>query len=254
MPCIHKYEPMRIESGTSMESGKLPYFQNLEAVGGVTLAETIYGRLRADIISGERAPGERLRIERLSKLYGIGPTPLREALQRLCADGLVWSRGNRGFAVAPLDVSEFIDLNIARTAVETQAASLSIRNGGDEWESGIVATFYRLEKQDRALKEHPEEALDSWEAANAAFHEATVAACGSRWLMKVRARLHDQCERYRRASVDLRRAERDLAAEHRGIRDAMLDRDEAAARRLITEHFDTTARMLSEEMGQDPDS
>ncbi len=225
-------------------------FQDVDEDRGMTLAETVYGRLRSDIISGERAPEERLRIERLSRLYGIGPTPLREALQRLCADGLVWSRGNRGFAVAPLDVAEFMDLNIARKAVETEAVSLSIRNGGDEWESGVVATFYRLEKQDRALVEHPEEALDSWEMANAAFHRATVAACGSRWLLKVRARLHDQCERYRRASVDLRRAERDLAAEHRAIRDAVLDRDEAAARKLIGQHFDTTARMLSEEMRQ----
>ena len=220
----------------------------------MTLAETVYGRLRTDIIAGEREPGERLRIERLSKLYGIGPTPLREALQRLCAEGLVLSRGNRGFTVAPLDVAEFLDLNIARTAIEKEAVSLSIRNGGDEWESGVVAAFYRLEKQDLALAEHPEEALDSWETANAAFHHATVAACGSHWLLDVRALLHDQCERYRRASVDLRRADRDLAAEHRAIRDAVLDRDEALACRLIAQHFDTTARMLSEEMAQGLDA
>lgn len=226
-------------------------FNDLDNADAVTLAETVYGRLRADIIAGERAPGERLRIERLSKHYGIGPTPLREALQRLCADGLVLSRGNRGFAVAPLDIAEFRDLNIARTAVEVQAVTLSIENGDDEWEAGIVAAFYRLEKQDCALAARPQEALDTWEAANAAFHRATVARCGSRWLLRVRARLHDQCERYRRASVDLRRADRDLVAEHRAIRDAVLARDAPAAQRLVTAHFDTTARMLSEEMGPD---
>ena len=226
-------------------------FRDPDASDAVTLAEAVYRRLRADIIAGERAAGERLRIERLSKHYGVGPTPLREALQRLCADGLVLARGNRGFAVAPLDITEFEDLNIARTAVEVQAVNLSIRNGNDEWEAGIVAAFYRLEKQDRALAARHDEALDAWEAANAAFHEATVARCGSRWLLRVRARLHDQCERYRRASVHLHRAERDLAAEHRAIRDAVLHRDREAAAHLITTHFDTTARMLAEEMVPD---
>lgn len=216
-----------------------------------TLAETAYDRLRADIIAGERPPGERLRIERLSRLYDVGPTPLREALQRLWADGLVLSRGNRGFTVAPLDIAEFEDLNVARTAVELEAVSLSIRNGGDDWEGAVVAAHYKLEKQDAALARDSTGALDAWEAANAAFHHATVSACGSRWLLKVRSRLHDQAERYRRASVDLRRSERDLIAEHRAIKDAVLARDEAKARRLVAEHFATTKHILADEMGRD---
>ncbi|MEO1017743.1 MAG: GntR family transcriptional regulator [Pseudomonadota bacterium] len=61
-----------------------------------TLTETVYSRLRQDIITGVRAPGERLRIEHLRKIYDVGPTPLREALQRLAADGLVLLAGSRG--------------------------------------------------------------------------------------------------------------------------------------------------------------
>ncbi|MBD3678524.1 MAG: FCD domain-containing protein [Rhodobacteraceae bacterium] len=213
-----------------------------------TLAESAYSRLRSDIISGKRPAEERLRIERLSRLYDVGPTPLREALQRLWADGLVLSRGNRGFAVAPLDIAEFYDLNVARTAVEKEAVTLSIELGDDDWEAGVVAAAYRLEKQDAALLRDSESALDTWEAANTAFHLATVSACGSRWLLKVRARLHDQCERYRRASVDLRRSERDLAKEHRLIKEAVLDRDVETARAQITEHFATTTQILSDEM------
>lgn len=221
---------------------------------GRTLSEQVFDRLRADIISGERAPNERLRIERLSRIYGVGPTPLREALQRLYADSLVLSQGNRGFTVAPLIVSEFRDLNIARTAVEKEAIRLSIAAGDDDWEGGIVAAAYRLKKQDALLRENIGETLEAWEEANAAFHLATVAACGSNWLLRLRARLHDQFERYRRASVNLRRAQRDLASEHRDIADAVLARDGDAACRLIEAHFATTTNTLSEEMSSSSQS
>jgi len=212
------------------------------------LAEQAFDRLRADIISGARAPNERLRIERLSSIYGFGPTPLREAMQRLCADRLVLSQSNRGFTVAPLIISELLDLNIARIAIEKEAIRLSIAAGDDDWEGSIVAALYRLNKQDAALRRNTGEPMEAWEAANAAFHWTTAAACGSTWLLQFRARLHDQFERYRRASVDLRRAERDLAYEHRGIAEAVLARDADAACRLIEAHFATTANILSEGM------
>ncbi|MDB6179644.1 FCD domain-containing protein [Paracoccus sp. Z330] len=228
-----------------------PTEQPISLQDGETHAESAYRRLRTDIISGEREPGERLRVERLSKLYGIGTTPLREAMQRLCSDRLATAHGNRGFTVAPLEADEFEDLNIARTAIEVQAVTLSIQHGDEAWESTIVATSYRLQKQDRFLAKNPGTALDAWEAANAAFHDATVAACGSVWLLRVRKLLMDQVERYRRASVCLHSSERDLASEHSAIMDAVLERDAARAREVITAHFDITARILLGDIAQD---
>ena len=108
--------------------------------------------MRIDIIRGVRAPGERLRIEKLKTIYNVGPTPLREALQMLVADQLVLTEGNRGFTVAPLDFEEFEDLNIARTAIELAALRLSIEKGDTEWEAGVVAASYLMKKQDAALR------------------------------------------------------------------------------------------------------
>ena len=93
----------------------------IEPRGKETLAQAALRVLRHDIIHGTRAPEERLRIEKLKMIYAIGPTPLREALQMLVAEGLVLTEGNRGFTVAPLDYDEFLDLNIARTAIERAA-------------------------------------------------------------------------------------------------------------------------------------
>ncbi|MEZ5934643.1 MAG: FCD domain-containing protein [Alphaproteobacteria bacterium] len=213
---------------------------------GETLARAAYRELRADIIKGARAPGERLRIEKLKAIYGFGPTPLREALQMLAADQLVLVEGNRGFSVAQLDLDEFKDLNVARTVVEHAALRLSIAKGDDAWEAGIVAAGYLMGKEDAALSATADRVTDRWEAANTAFHTAMVAACGSRWLLNVRAGLHDQCARYRRASVYQKRGERDLGAEHRAMAEAVLARDADLACDLTERHFALTASSLFE--------
>lgn len=226
---------------------------SLKHVGGETLTDAAYQALRRDIIHGTREPGERLRITRLADLYDVGPTPLREALQRLSADGLVIANGNRGFTVISLDVAEFHDLNIARTALEREALRLSLTHGDEEWEAGVVSAAYRMQKADATLSE-PDPDLDRWEAANEAFHLATVAACGSNWLLRLRKNLHDQCERYRRASVYLRRGTRDLAAEHAAIVHAVLARDIPAACDLTEAHYRaTTANLIADFAARDAD-
>lgn len=207
---------------------------------GETLAQTAYRTIRRDIISGVRPPGERLQIERLKQIYDIGPTPLREALQKLSVEQLVLFEGNRGFSVAPLDAAEFHDLNIARTEVETAALRRSLSLGDGAWEARVVAASYTMKKADAALPGR-DDVPDAWERANAAFHTAMVDACGSHWLLRTRSMLQDLCERYRRASVRDKSVGRDLAAEHAAIADAVLDRDADRACELTARHFQLTA-------------
>lgn len=209
-----------------------------------TLAQTAFRAIRTDIIRGVRKPGERLRIERLRSIYEIGPTPLREALQRLGQDGLVIMEGNRGFRVAPLDPSEFTDLNTARTSIEKEALRLSILRGDNDWEAKVVAASYIMKKEDLALAEGGEGVPDSWERANGEFHFALVSACGSNWLLRVRSSLHDLCERYRRAAIYQKLGSRNLQDEHSAIAEAVLARDTDLACALIEKHFALTASTL----------
>lgn len=215
-------------------------------IEGETLVDAAFRGLRGDIIDGTRTPGERLRLEKLKGIYGIGPTPLREALQKLAQEGLVVSEGNRGFTVAPLDPAEFSDLNTARTVVEREALRLSIARGGDDWEARVVAARYIMAKEDAALVAASGGVPDSWERANGEFHLALVSACGSDWLLKVRAGLHDHCERYRRASVHLKSGSRDLGREHREIAEAALARDADRTVDLTERHFARTAAALAD--------
>ncbi len=213
-----------------------------------TRTEAAFAALRADIIAGSRQPGERLRIERLKELYGIGPTPLREALQRLCAEGLVVAQGNRGFSVAELDPHEFSDLNTARIEIEKIALRLSISNGDEEWEGTVAAAAWKMRRADTALR-NGSGSLEAWERANAAFHQAMVGACGSKWVLRIRTMLNDQYSRFRRASIGLRRDERDLAAEHAAIADAVLAHDVERACSLTEQHFRATEAALAKRSG-----
>jgi len=215
---------------------------------GRTLADEAYRALKSDIMRCVRPPGERLRIEKLRAIYKIGPTPLREALQRLGADRLVVTEGNRGFAVAPLDPDEFMDLNTARIAVEKSALRLSITNGGVDWESGVVAAAYIMAREDKALADRGGPVPDSWERANASFHAALVAACGSKWLLWMRAHLHDLCERYRRSAVSQSAGGRPLLEEHRELAAAALDRNADAVCDLTERHYSRTAQIFEQKV------
>ena len=207
---------------------------------GATLADTAWTRLRHDIVSGLRKPGERLRIERLRAVYGIGPSPLREALQRLSAEGLVIAEGNRGFTVAPLDPEEFADLTRARIAIERECLRLAMTEGDRAWEAGIVSAAYLMEKADTEAAP----GTDAWESANSGFHGAMVAACGSAWLLRVRNGLQTLAERYRRVSVGHSGGARDLGAEHAAISEAVLRRDVEEACALTAAHYAKTEEEL----------
>ena len=205
-----------------------------------------YRQLRKDIIRGVRKPDERLRLGVLKSIYGIGHTPLREALQKLSADSLVNTEGTRGFRVASLVAEDFQDLNTARTSIEKEATRLSMAQGDNHWEAQLVAAHYILSKEDKALSKANGDVPDSWELANATFHTAIVSACGSAWLMRVRTSLSDLVERYRRASLLHETGQRKYAVEHSEILDAVLSRDAERACELTERHFGLTAQKLVE--------
>ena len=207
-----------------------------------SLVDSAYKRLKRDILSLERKPGEQLKIEHLKSLYGVGMGPLREALQRLAGDGLVRQQSQRGFAVASLSIGECNDLTQTRIFIEGHALTLSMRNGDDRWEAAVVGAAYRLEKYDRQLQSGELDELSVWEEVNREFHEALIQACDSPWVLRLRSILYEQHERYRRASIGKKRLDRNLDAEHQAICQAVLARDEALARRLIADHIESTAR------------
>ncbi|MCU7845266.1 MAG: FCD domain-containing protein [Candidatus Thiodiazotropha sp. (ex Monitilora ramsayi)] len=214
------------------------YNDQTEQNGAKTLSDQAYLQLRSDIIHGALQPDEKLRIEHLRGEYGVGASPLREALSRLTADGFVTAEGQRGFRVAPMSEEDLADITRLRILLEKQALSQSIEHGDDAWESRIVATFYQLEKVEESEERDPAE----WELRNHDFHEALIAGCTSKWLRRFYGILYDQHKRYRNIALSTE-IPRDLHQEHEELRNAALARDTKRACDAIEQHIMRTAEI-----------
>jgi DNA-binding GntR family transcriptional regulator len=201
-----------------------------------TLVETVYARLRSDIIDGLLAPDSKLRIEELRNQYQTGASPLREALNRLAGEGFVTVEGQRGFKVSPVSLEDLKDLTRMRILLECEAICDSITYGDDEWEAGIVASFHRLAK----AEENAQQNFAEREKRNDEFHDALVAASQSVWLLKFRDILYEQHKRYRLLAILANDETRDLHAEHAAIKDAAISRNKKAACKATEDHITRT--------------
>lgn len=214
----------------------------------MTLSDTVYEKLRADIVQGRFPPRQPLRLEQLKREYGVGFSPLREALNRLQGERLVDSASQRGFRVRSLSVEEMWDAVESRILVECEALRRSIERGGDDWEAALVASYHALSlivnRLDTGGADEP--ALEELERRHREFHMALISACGSSWLLDFAEKLNTETERYRvlaLRSATLRN-ERDVTAEHKAILDAALARDLDRATDLLDAHYRETGHFL----------
>jgi GntR family carbon starvation induced transcriptional regulator len=210
-----------------------------------TLAGRVAQQLRRDIICHRLAPGERLQFEKLGKRYGVGISPLREALFQVAAQGLVIAEDHKGFFVAPVHFDEMLDVSKLRANLETFGIRGSIRDGGADWEVDLIAAFHRLKLAGIAVAadQDDEDRRTAWEDRHRDFHYALCKGCGSPWMLHFFNELYDHMERYRR--YFWKYAERAVAAdsEHEAIMKAALDRDEERATRLLQAHFRRQAEL-----------
>lgn len=223
-----------------------------------TKTEAAYQTLRRDILATRLRPGAPLKLGDLRANYGIGWTPLREALSRLEAEHLVTAISNRGFAVAPVSRDGLEDLTRARQIVELPLFIELIENGGNDWEEAVVTAHYRLSRCKLAVDDPSEETANEWDEKHHAFHAALLGAATSHWLLRFQATIIDQLRRHHRflglaptlraaAGLQIGHEEavaalRDAMAleHHTHLMEAALDRDIERAKALMTEHIGYT--------------
>src|SRR5580704_6185148 len=92
---------------------------------GLTKADEIALALEESIVAGELAPGSVLRQEQLSAQYEVSRTPVREALRRLAALGLVSFEANRGFRVRTLSRAEVYEAFLLRAGLESLVTGIA---------------------------------------------------------------------------------------------------------------------------------
>lgn len=221
------------------------------------LSEEAYDRIRRDILNGQLFPDERLQIDAISTRYGIGVVPVREALNRLSSEGLVARRSHRGFCVAPISMSDLDELVKTRIWLETLALRESINNGDEAWDEELVVSFHRLARTQRKLPEKTgREITEQWEHLHKAFHMLLLDRCGSSWLLDFCSNLMDQAVRYRCLSMNhnpSKQRREGAAGEHKGILDAVLDRQTDRACALLEQHYKITLDGLKSVLVNDED-
>jgi DNA-binding GntR family transcriptional regulator len=213
------------------------------AKGNPTRTEEVFEGLRSDLLNGELAPGQRLKLVALAERFSVSMSVVREALTRLAEQGLVVANPQRGFSVMPLSVDDLSDLTRTRVQLESLALRQSIALGGLEWESAVVATHHMLERT--AVNAADGRLNEDWPNAHRAFHQALLSGAQSPRLEAIVNSLRDSAELYRRWYWALTGDQiRDLAAEHRHLRDCALARDADAAVAALAEHIDRAPRKL----------
>ncbi len=210
-----------------------------------TLVERAMACIRADILTGALGPDTKLRIHELRARYGIGATPIREALSRLTSQGLVKAVVGRGFRVSPISRADLADIVAAREVIEIEALRRSMERGDDEWEAGIVAALYRLEKFTQRDPAEFQQWREEFDTAHKQFHSALVAACGSPRMLELHGALYDQAFRYRFLMMEnLMRRPQKLSASHAELARLVLARDAGPACARLTRHLHSALEVI----------
>lgn len=210
------------------------------AVGGVSLLHAVEQRLRTAITRGEFRPNERLIETELADQLAVSRTPIREALQRLAADGLVVSR-RRGWVVYGHTLDEIREIYEARIALEGYAARLAATRASAEQLAGIIvaqeAALGSLAGSREALVE-----------ANDHFHRAVTLAAGNHHLAGLleRNRLYHFNYRLAAAYTDAEAAAGE--AQHARLTQALRARDPQQAEAIMRTHIEQALEMIARRM------
>lgn len=210
-----------------------------------TLRERVFEHLRDEILSNRLAPGAELHEVGLAASLGVSRGPLREALGRLAAEGLVTITPRRGAVVTKLTRREFVEAYQVREALESLAVRLAVPQLGE----ADRAELHRL--HDEMVGHASAGDAQGFFTSNRRFHEIFVERSGNERLQRMHAQLIDQMGRLMTKSQELRGGLEQSVAEHRAILEAVDAGDAERAARLLEEHIEVPQRVLDAAAGDE---
>jgi DNA-binding GntR family transcriptional regulator len=217
------------------------------AFDNLTLSQKVYEHLRGEILADRLAPGTELSEVALSRELEISRGPIREALRRLAAEGLVTMRPRRRAEVRSLTTSELIDAYQVREALEVMAVRLAIPRITE-------ADLARLENLIDQMAGHARrQAVADFFAANVAFHETLCELSGNDKLRETHHRLEGEIGRFQDRTLALRGNLDSSVSEHRAILAAVRLRDADKAAQLTADHIRVPVQRLQAVLDPDPE-
>ena len=209
----------------------------LSTNGNRLLRETVYEQLRADMISCKLAPGAELREAELAARFDMSKSPVRDALMRLESEGLVITLPRQGYRVAPVSLTDVLDMFHLRAALERACIERVVLQASDEQLRGLDA-FRHFE-------------ASAWNggfiAFNRAFHRRIAELGGNARMRDQLIDLIDLLERAVQVSVaSMKQGDPQvLVNEHVEIIDALQARALKKAQRLAEQHIVAAGKRVS---------
>lgn len=210
---------------------------SLSTNGNRLLRETVYEQLRADMISCKLAPGAELREAELAARFDMSKSPVRDALMRLESEGLVITLPRQGYRVAPVSLTDVLDMFHLRAALERACMERIVLQASDE----------QLRELD-AFRHFDASAWDGgFIAFNRAFHRRIAELGGNARMRDQLLDLIDLLERAVQVSVaSMKQGDPQvLVNEHVEIIDALQARAVKKAQRLAEQHIVAAGKRVS---------
>lgn len=215
------------------------------AFDNLTLSQRVYEHLREEILSERLPPGTELSEVALSNELAISRGPIREAMGRLAAEGLINVRPRRRAEVRSLTPQELIDAYQVREALEVLAVRLAVPRVSE-------ADLARLDRLVDQMAEHAKaNAIGDFFTANVEFHETLCELSGNSKLQEVHHRLEGEIGRFQARTLALRGNLDGSLTEHRAIIAAIRLRDVDKAAALTAAHVRVPAERLQATLAGD---
>jgi DNA-binding GntR family transcriptional regulator len=202
-----------------------------------TLADDVYESVRALVMDHVVAPGDRINIDALARQLAVSPTPVREALARLEADGLVTKRPLAGYSAAPLLTrAQFDELVEMRLILECAAAERAAgRAAAERIGDDLAALRDEADLPDPVPGAHGFAGIAAFTAQDARFHHLLAELAGNRMLHDTIVRLRSHLHLFRLHFPTAHHGP--SAREHHRIVDAVGAGDPDAARAAMRAHL-----------------
>lgn len=206
------------------------------------LPEFAYRELRNAILDGAFAPGEMLRQDEVASRLGVSRSPLREAMPRLEAEGIVVLKPRRGYAVASMEAEDVIEVFELRCLIETD---LAVRAAGQRTDEDVATVRGTVERMSLIAGAADDADYSQWFELNQRFHEELLRPARRPYHERALYNCRGLIEAYIRMEVRFTGDLSEAQGEHAEMVDALTAGDGERLARLVREHcIHTRDRLL----------
>ena len=200
----------------------------------ISLADQVFERLEAEILSGNYQRGEILTEMKLVADLGVSRTPIREALHRLEQEHII-ANTQKGFLVVGVTQQDLMDIFAIRVRIEGTASRMAAERITDEQLAELRET---LELQEFYVPRHDADHIKIYDSK---FHQLIYRFSGSSVFYDTLMPLHKKVQKFRKASVENESRAIQSAAEHRAIFEAIEAHDADLAEQRTVAHISNAA-------------